>query len=188
MRNLLQELSLAARSLRRRPGFTSIAVLTLALAIGANAAIFAVVNSVLIRPLPYPASHRIVWITHNMPGLNLTNMRHAPGTLQLYDRFATSFESQSAIVRDEANLTGAGEPVRVQLLRVTPSFFDVMEVQPVLGRAPSAAEATLEAPRVAVLTYLGWRKYFGSAREAIGQTLRLNGQPVEIIGVMPRSF
>ncbi len=188
MQNLLQELKLAARSLRRRPGFTWVALLTLALGIGANVAIFAVVNAVLIRPLPYPESDRIVWITHDMPALNMTNMRQSVITLDLYRRFATSFEAQSAIDNNEANLTGAGEPVRVQLLRVTPSFFDVMQVQPLIGRLPREDEATLAAPRVAVLTHLGWRKYFGGARAVIGRSVRLNDQPVEIIGVMPRSF
>ncbi|MGH7462028.1 MAG: ABC transporter permease, partial [Longimicrobiales bacterium] len=188
MRNLLQELRLAARSLRRRPGFTSVALLTLALGIGANVAIFAVVNAVLIRPLPYPESQRIVWITHDMPALNMRDMRQSGVTLELYRRFANSFEAQSAYDRDDANLTGAGEPVRARLLRVTPSFFDVMRVRPLLGRLPREDEGTLEAPRVAVLTHVGWRKYFGGERAVIGRTVRLDNQPVEIIGVLPKTF
>src|SRR5262245_48349034 len=188
MQDLLQDLKLAVRALRRRPGFTATTLLALALGIGANVAIFAVVYAVLIRPLPYPEPDRIVWVTHDMPALNMRNMRNSGITLELYDRFAKSFEVQSALFVAEANLTGAGEPMRAHLLRVTPSFFDVMRVPPMLGRVPGEDEAVSGAPRVAVLTHLGWRKYFGGAPDVVGRTVRLDNEPVRIIGVMPASF
>jgi putative ABC transport system permease protein len=188
MPDLLQELKLALRSLRRRPGFAGTTLLTLALGIGANVAIFAVVYAVLIRPLPYPNPDRIVWVTHDMPALNMRNMRNSAITLELYQRLASSFEVQSALFVAEANLTGAGEPVRAQLLRVTPSFFDVIRVSPIMGRVPGESEAGSGAPRVAVLTHLGWRKYFGGAQDVVGRTVHLDNEPVRIIGVMPASF
>ena len=189
MQYLTQELKQAARSMRKRPGYTLIAVLTLALGIGANVAIFAVVNAVLIRPLPYPESERIVWIKHHAPGLSLPELENSAGTLLLYQQHARSFASQAALVVYEENLTGITEPSRVSVMRATPSLFDVLELQPLLGRLPTAEEAPKEgAPTVALMTYRGWQKHFAGARDVLGKTVQLNGTTTEIIGVLPRQF
>ena len=188
MQFLMQELRLAARSMRKRPSFTLVAVLTLALGIGANVAIFAVVNAVVIRPLPYPESERVVWIRHHAPGLNLKELENSTGTLKLYQTFARSFESLAAMIVDEDNLAGSEEPSRITVLRATPSLFDVLRIQPLLGRKPREEEAQIDAPTVALLTYLGWQRHFAGARDVIGKTVRLNDRTVEIIGVLPKQF
>src|SRR5688500_8037704 len=187
MEFLGNELKLAARAIRKRPGFAIITVLTLALGIGANVAIFAVVNAVLIRPLPYPESERVVWIMHHAPGLNLPDIENSAGTLTVYEKFARSFESQAAIVAFEMNLAGVDEPSRVSVLRATPSLFDVLRIQPAMGRRPTAEEAPPSGPpTVVLLTHKGWLKHFAGARDVIGKTVKLNGSTAEIIGVMPR--
>jgi hypothetical protein len=117
---------LAARTIAKRPGFTFVAVLTLALGIGANVAIFAVVNAVLIRPLPYFESERLVRITHHAPGLNLPDLENSAGTFTLYQKFARSFSGIAGYTSTERNLTGGTEPARIGVLRTTPSLFDVL--------------------------------------------------------------
>src|SRR5262245_4425583 len=109
MAAFIQELRYALRGVRKRPGFTLVTVLTLALGIGANVAIFAVVNAVVIRPLPYPESERIVWINHHAPGLNLPDMQNSAGTLTLYQKEAKSFSHVASVTERYRNLTGVRE-------------------------------------------------------------------------------
>jgi predicted permease len=183
-----QEFKLALRGIIKRPGFTAVTVLTLALGIGANVAIFAVVNAVLIRPLPYPQSDRIVSITHHMPGVNLPDMENSIGTLLLYQRHARSFSDVGAFTSGQRNLTGITEPARIEVLEATPSLFRVLSVQPILGRSLSDADAQPGAPNVVVLTYRGWQAHFAGARNVIGRKIELDGTAHEVIGVLPRSF
>jgi putative ABC transport system permease protein len=183
-----QELRLALRGIIRRPGFTTVAVLTLALGIGANVAIFAVVNAVLIRPLPYTASERIVWFNHHAPGLNLPEMESSAGTITLYRELAKSYESIAAIVVGETNLSGTADPARITVLRTTPSIFDVLRLRPEMGRRLIESDAARGAPRVALLSYRGWQTHFGGARDVIGRTIRLDDEVTEIVGVMPKHF
>ena len=153
------DLRQAARSLMRRPAFTIVAALTLALGIAANVAIFAVINGVLIRPLPYPESETIVSIQHHAPGLNLPDLENSPGTLAIYRRHARSFSSIAGVQENSRNLTGGVQPVRVQVAEVTPSWFDVMQVQPLRGRRFLDSDADTLAPPVAALTYEGWQAH-----------------------------
>lgn len=178
----------AARNLLRRPGFTLVAALTLALGIGANVAIFAVVNAILIRPLPYPESDRIVAIQHHAPGLNLPELENSPGTLKLYIDHARSFESIAAVQGGSRNLTGVEQPVRVSIGEVTPSYFDVMRLTPVRGRRFVAADAAPGAPPVAVLTHPTWQNQFGGRADIIGTLIQLNDVPTEIVGVLPEWY
>jgi putative ABC transport system permease protein len=186
MAAFIQELRYALRGVRKRPGFTLVTVLTLALGIGANVAIFAVVNAVLIRPLPYPESERIVWINHHAPGLNLPDMQNSAGTLTLYLKEAKSFSHIASVDDRQRNLTGVREPARVSVLEATPSLFDVLRLAPVLGRRLVAADARPGALAVAVLSHLGWQRHFAGAHNVIGRKIELDGVPTEIVGVVPR--
>lgn len=179
------EIRQAARALARRPGFAAVAALTLALGIGSNAAIFAVVNAVLVRPLPYPQSERIVQIQHHAPGLQLPELENSPGTLTLYMEQARSFANVAAVQQGTRNLTGSVAPVRVQVAQVTPSFFDVMQIQPVSGRRFVAADADTTAAPVAILTHAGWQAHFGGRADVVGSLIDLDGERTEVIGVLP---
>ena len=184
-----QELRQAARGMMKRPGFSFIAVLTLALGIGANVAIFAVVNAVLIRPLPYEESDRIVWIRHHAPGLNLPNIESSPGTVRLFQSFSRSYSQIAAVVVTENNMAGTAEPARVRVKQATPSMFDVMRIKPIAGRRLIESDAKPGAPSVALLTYHGWQKHFaGSSSGVLGTVIRLNDRPTEIVGILPSSF
>jgi predicted permease len=188
MLNWLQEFRLAARTLARLPAFTLTVVLTLALGIGANVAIFAIVNSILLRPLPYPESGRIVWIRHHAPGLDLPELENSPGTLALYEQHARSFSELAAVNGTQRNLTGGKEPARIEVLEAMPSLFDVVRVRPRLGRALVEEDTRPGATPVAVLTHAAWSAYFGAAPDVIGRTVQLNGVTTEIVGVMPKGF
>src|SRR5262245_31708688 len=123
------ELKMAARTIAKRPGFTFVAVLTLALGIGANVALFAVVNAVPIRPLPYFESERLVTIKHHAPGLSLPDLENSAGTLSVYQKFARSFSGVASYTTMARNLTGGTEPARVTVLNATPSLFDVLHLK-----------------------------------------------------------
>src|SRR3954463_14341167 len=159
MDHLRQDLHYAVRRLFKSPGFTLVAVLTLALGIGANSAIFSVVNGVLLKPLPYPESDRLMGWYHVtegqravMSGPNFTDVMHA----------ATSFENAAAISTGRAILTGEGEPARLQVASVSASLFSVLRVQPAIGRAFNADENTPGKTNVVVLSHTLWEQRFGS--------------------------
>lgn len=179
------ELKQAARSLARRPGFTIVAALTLALGIAANVAIFAVIDGVLLRPLPYPESERIVNVMHHAPGLQLPDLENSPGTLALYRQHARSFSSIAGVQESSRNLTGGLQPVRVQVAEVSPSWFDVMQVQPLRGRRFVEADADTLAAPVAVLTHEGWQAHFGGREDVLGSLVEIDGTSTEIIGILP---
>lgn len=179
------ELKQAARSLARRPGFTVIAALTLALGIGANVAIFAVINGILLRPLPYPESERIVNVMHHAPGIQLPELENSPGTFSLYQQYARSFSSIAGIQEGSRNLTGGLQPVRVQVAEVSPSWFDVMQVQPLRGRRFIEADADTLAAPVAILTYEGWQAHFGGRDDVLGSLVEIDGASTEVIGILP---
>ena len=185
--HLVQDLRFGLCMLRKNPGFTTIAVLTLALGIGANTAIFSVVNAVLVRPLPYRDPGRLVYISEFWP--NETNVRTAPSPDfanwsehdQLFDGLAAYGGGA------EFNLTSAGEPERVHGARVTADFFTVLGVQPFLGRSFLREEDQPGGRKVVLLSYELWRR-FGSDAKVIGSTVRLDGEPYMIVGVTPAGF
>ena len=188
MRMWLKDLQVAARTLAARPGFTVVAVLTLGLGIGANAAIFNVVNAVLLRPLAYPESERIVLLRHHAPGIKLDELENAPGFIAFYQERARSFSSYAAVDDRERNLTGTDRPERISLVDASPEFFTVFGTRPFMGRPFTAEDVGPGPQRVGVLTHAGWSRHFGRDRDILGRVVELDGSPVEIIGVMPRGF
>src|SRR4051812_5071281 len=185
MNTLKQDLHYAGRRLIKSPGFTLVAVLTLALGIGANSAIFSVVNGVLLKPLPYPEPDRLVGVYHTteghravMSGPNFTDVVRA----------ATTIENAAAISTTRMILTGEGEPARLPVAEVSASLFSVLRVKPAIGRTFTADENTPGKTKVVVLSHAIWEQRFGSDPSVVGRRIMLDGVAREVIGVMPRGF
>jgi Acidobacterial duplicated orphan permease len=188
MGSLFQDLRYGLRMLRKNPGFTAVAVLTLALGIGANTAIFGVIEAVILRPLPYKDPTRLVLLADSQDSES--------GAFLIKDIWAfksrsRSFENIAAYYRDSGfsrvTLTSGGEPESVQGAFVSANFFNLMGVGPALGRAFTPDEEA-QRERVVVLSYGLWRRRFGGSRDAIGKVLQIDGVDSQIIGVMPATF
>jgi putative ABC transport system permease protein len=184
-----REFRIAVRALWRRPGFTIAAVSTLGLGIGATVALWTIVESVLLRPLPYSESNDILTMTHAAPGMDLpADLENSAGTVLLYRQRARTV-TDVAVMDDAArNVTGGGEPVRMSVQQVTPEFFDVLRIDPAMGRRFYAEDAVPGPVRVAILTDASWRAHFGGDRDVIGRTIRIDGEPAQVVGVMPPGF
>lgn len=181
-----QDIKHAVRMLWKKPAFTSIAVVTLALGIGANTAIFSVVNAVLLRPLPYPNADRLVAVSENSlqdPDISVSYPDYLDWRAQ-----QSVFEEMSARMPMGGIITGANEPERVIGRLVTPSFFSTLGVQPMLGRAFPEEENSPGVPPVMVISHGLWQRQFGGASDAIGKAITFNGEPWTVIGVMPSWF
>lgn len=179
------DLRTALRGLVKTPLFTVTAVLTLALGIGANTAIFGLVDRLLLKPLPLPEAERLVVVTEfRDPGYD--NFSYPD--FEDVRRESRSFTGLAGILQGSAVLGGTGEPERLRVGQVTGGFFEVVGVQPQLGRGFNAAEAALNGPSALVLGHGLWVRRFGGDPSVVGRTLRLNGQEVPVIGVMPPGF
>ncbi len=185
MTNLLRDLQYGVRTLLKKPLFASVVIILLALGIGANTAIFTVVNAVLLRPLPYDDPQRIVMITETNASGDQTWV--APADFVDWQQ-SNSLESIAAMRWWSANLTGGSQPERVQGSLVTPALFDVLGVQPLLGRTFIPDEGREGQDKVVVLSYGLWQRRFGGDPTVIGTTAEFNAIPRVIIGVMPREF
>ena len=181
-----QDLRYGLRQLRRSPGFALIAACTLALGIGANTAIFSVVNAVLLRPLPYEDAGRLVSVYQRTQGGSY-NVFSAPNYIAWRDH-AQAFESLAVYTSKAYNLATATEVENVAGQPVTASLFPLLGVNPILGRTFTAQEDLPGGPKVVVLSYEFWRRHYGGAHDVIGTTLRLDNEGYTILGVMPRGF
>lgn len=188
MMNAVREIRLAVRNLIRNPGYAAAAVLTLSVGVGATVAIFTVVNAVLLRSLPYPEADRIVSVRHHAPGLDLPELGNSPGTLRFYRDEADFFTALAAYDTGLRNLIGGTQPERVQVTNVTPELFEVLGVQPTLGRPFNASDTEEGASPVVILTDAAWSSRFGADPGILGRTVELDGVRAEIVGVMPRGF
>ena len=185
MDTLRQDIRYAIRRLIKSPVFTGVALITLALGIGANAAIFTVVNTVLLQPLPYRDPDQIVGIFHSsagrrsvMSGPNFVDVRKQSQTLQ----------DAAAISRSRMILTGQGEPVRLDAAEVSGSLFDILGVRPILGRTFRDDDNQPGKTHIAILGHSLWRQRFGSEARIVGRRITLDGVPYEVVGVMPEGF
>ena len=176
--SLVQDLHYSARTLLHSPAFTACVVLTLALGIGANTAIFTVVNTVLLNPLPYPDPQELLAARHNDSLPNLEDIQ----------RETKSFASSGGINIDPMDFTGSGEPVRVHGAYVDAGLFVTLGVPPMLGRWIAADEDVKGGPRNVVLSYSFWRDFMGADPNVLGRSIRLGGDTYTVIGVMPRDF
>ncbi|MBO0720355.1 MAG: ABC transporter permease, partial [Blastocatellia bacterium] len=186
LEDLFQDLRYGARMLLKKPGFTLIAVTTLALGIGANTAIYSVVNAVLLRPLPLEESDRVVWMSERHEQIP-RRMISYPNFLDWRAR-SRSFEAMSTTRGWLTTLTGSGEAQSLTARLVAADYFRVMRVQPLLGRVFTSEEDRFGAPSVTILSHGLWRRQFGSDRNIIGKSITLGNRPFTIVGVMPESF
>lgn len=188
MEMLFSDVRYAVRGLLKRPGFTVIAILTLALGIGANTAIFSVVNAVLLKPLPFKDPDRlaIIWEEASFAGFP----RNTPAPANYFDwkKQNQSFEDMAATSSTSFNLTGDGEPERVASYRVSANFFPLLGVQPIKGRLFSAEEEGGGANKVALISYELWQSRYGGESSVINRDIQLNGEKFTVLGVMPKGF
>ena len=176
------------RRLARAPVFSGIAILTLALGIGANTAIFSVIQGILLKPLPYPRSAELVTIDHGAPGINLPSAGAAPFLYFTYREQGRTFQDVGLWNTGTVSVTGLAEPEEVPTLFVTDAVLPLLGAQPALGRLFSRTDASAGAPETVVLTSGYWRSKFGGEASVIGRTLMLDSKPREIIGVLPDTF
>ena len=186
--NVWRDVRHAARVLRRAPAFSAVAVLTLALGIGATTAIFSVVYGVLLKPLPFEQPDGLVGLYHRGPGVNLALMNQGPATYFTYLDNQQAFEGIGVWDTGEETVTGRGEPERISTLEVTAATLPLLRVQPLHGRLFRDEDDEPGSPLRAILAYGYWQSKFGGVEEVIGQTLQLDGEPAEIVGVLPASF
>jgi putative ABC transport system permease protein len=186
--SLAQDLRLGARMLRKSPGFTAVAVLTLALGIGANTAIFSVVDAVLLRPLPYPGPARLVRVWESYPARGFFRNVVNPLNFLDWQDNSKAFQALAAVAGSTSNLNAEGRPIAVPGLRVSPEFFSILEIPPIHGRTFTADDAISGHDHVVILSYELWQSQFAGNVSVIGQNMNIDGLPYTVIGVMPSGF
>ena len=183
-----QDVRYALRLLLKQPGITTIAILTLALGIGANTAIFSAVNAILLRPLPYANADRLVMVWEKRQSEGVLDNVVAPADFLDWAKMHRSFDAIAAMTSTTADLTGAGEPVRLFSGAVSPPFFDVLGVKLALGRTFRPEEAVVGQHRVVILGHKVWQERFSSDAAIVGRRILLNSIPHEVVGVLPATF
>ena len=182
------DIKYAVRNLIRRPAFSAIAIATLALGIGANTAIFSVVNAVLLRPLPLKEPDRLMTFWHAAPAKGLAHMDLNEALVAYYRERTRTFESLAAFEGGEFSLTGVGEPEVLEAAVVTYNYFSVLGREPLHGRTFTAQEDTPGNNTVAILSYALWQRRFGGNPNIVGQSINLDNNPTTVVGVMPADF
>ena len=183
----------AVRGLRRSPLFTLVALLTLAIGIGATTAVFSVVDGVLLKPLPYPQPERLVAVRHDAPGAGGlagvdTGLNLSPSMMVTYRDQGRSFEKIGLWGPIIATVTGLGEPEQLPGAIVTGQLLPAFGVPPLIGRWIAESDEPIDAPPVTVLGYGYWQRRFGGDLNVIGKSITINGSTVQIVGVMPKGF
>ena len=181
-------LQIALRRLAGAPLFTGVAVITLALGIGANAAIFSVINGALLRPLPFEDPERLVGVWHEAPGLGFDLVNQSPALHFTYREENRVFEDVGMWDNDNVSITGLEAPERVEALYVTEGTLQLLRVQPALGRAFSVEDDSPGTPETVILAWPYWQRKLGGDPAVLGRKLIIDGRPCEVIGVMPRDF
>jgi predicted permease len=188
MGTLLQDVRYGLRMLVKKPGFTIVAVLTLALGVGANTAIFSIVNAVLLRSLPYPDPDRLVRIFFNEPGVGLRDVRFSKPEMDDLQTRAGVFEDVSPIYEGSENLTGTKQPERVEGVNTSFSYFSMLGVIPQIGRLYGPQDFTPGFAPEAVISDGLWCRAYGADPNVLGRSIRIDNDPLTIIGVLPRGF
>ena len=188
MGTLLQDLRYGIRTLAKNPGFTIVAVFTLALGIGANTAIFSVVDAVLLRPLPYPEPARLFTVYQTLPENPAQNTGVSYPNYVDWTQQNEAFESIAAVRGNVLALSGQGEPTYIQAGSVTSNYFDVLRVKPLLGRTLQSSDDALDANPVVVMSESLWRARFGADPALVGRTVTLDQHPITVVGILPAYF
>jgi predicted permease len=176
------------RRLGNTPMFTSVILLTLAAAVGANTAVFSVLEGVLLKPLPYPHPDELVGIWHTAPGLNISLLNMAPSNYFVYREQGKSFESMGLYQRDSVSVTGTGEPERVPALNVTDGTLPALGILPMLGRNFNKSDMLPANPDTVILSFGYWQRKFGGDPSLLGHVITADGTPREVIGIMAQEF
>lgn len=185
---LLQDTRYALRMLRRNPGFTAITVITLALGIGVNTAIFSLVDGILLRPLPYEQPDRLVRVVQSQRQLGLDTWNLSQASFTALRDNSHSFEAVGAYSTGGANLTGDGDPERLAIANVSADFFNVFGIPPILGRGFRSGEDAAGKNAICVLSFGLWQRRFAGDPNIVGRAVNLNSAEVEVVGVMPAGF
>jgi putative ABC transport system permease protein len=186
---IMQDLRYGLRLLRRQPGFAAVAILTMALGIGATTLLFSVAYGVLLKPLPWSGADRLVRVTETRQGRTgrvagtVTN-----GTFLAWRDHPSTIEDLGGWRTQTATLTGAGDPVRVPIIPMTPNLFSILKARPLIGRLFTESEGAGNQPGLVILSYGMWQERFGGRPETVGQLLQFDAKPYTIVGVMPREF
>ena len=188
MGTLLQDLRYSLRTLRKAPAFTAVVILTLALGIGANTAIFSIVDGVLLRPLPFPEPERLVKITDNAPGAGLHDFGTSEPELRDLQARSDLFDGVSAVWPVSADVTGGSRPERIELLVVSPNYFALLGVHAQLGRILGPQDRARGFAEAALISNAFWQRAFGSDPKVLGRRIRLDGDAYTIVGVLPPDF
>ncbi|HKF56915.1 MAG TPA: ADOP family duplicated permease, partial [Blastocatellia bacterium] len=176
------------RRLRQAPMFAIVTLITLGVGVGANTAIFSVIEGVLLKPLPYPEGDRLVGVWLTAPGLDIKEFELSPSAYFIIRDQSKTFQDLGVFAGDSANVTGIAEPEQVQALLVTDGLFPTLGISPMLGRGFTGQDVAPDSPDTVMLSYAYWRRKFGGDPTVIGRTLMVDGKSREVIGVMPQSF
>ena len=188
MNSFRDQLRQVLRRLGRAPMFTVITLITLAAGVGANTVVFSVLEGVLLKPLPYPHTEELVGVWHSAPGINIPELNMSPSNYFIYREQGRTFQDVGMYQGDSVSVTGVGEPEQVPALNVTEATLPLLGVQPMLGRLFRHEDDVAGAPQTVLLSYGYWRRKFGNAASAVGQTLVVDGKARQIIGVLPKGF
>ncbi len=188
MRTFLLHLKQVFRRLGRAPLFTIITLVTLAAGVGGNTIVFSVLESVLLKPLPYPRPDELIGVWLTAPGVNIQNLNIAPSNYFIYREQNRSFQDIGVYNGDSVSVTGRAEPEQVDALDVTDGTLPLLGVSPVLGRLFTRQDDSPGSPDTVILSYGYWQKRFGGSPSVLGQSLNVDGKPREIIGVLPPRF
>ena len=182
------QLRQVVRRLMRAPMFTFVTLITLAAGVGANIAVFSVVEGVLLKPLPYPHPESLVGVWHTAPGLNIDDVNIAPSNYFIYREQSRVFEDVGMYEGDSVSVTGRGTPEQVQAMDVTDGVLPILGVAPMLGRTFSRADGKADSPATVVLDYGYWIRRLGGDKSILGRSITVDGKPRLVIGVLPQSF
>jgi predicted permease len=185
---LTTQLRQVLRRLGRAPLFTAVTLITLAAGVGANTVVFSVLESILLKPLPYPHSDELLAVAHAAPGINIPRVPMAPSNYFIYRDQNHSFQDIGMMTNDSASVTGLAEPEQVRVLVVTDGLISILGASPMLGRGFTRQDDTPGSAETVILMHGYWQRKFGGNRGIVGQTLTVDGKLRQIIGVMPRDF
>jgi hypothetical protein len=184
----MDQLRQVLRRLGRAPLFSAVTLITLAVAVGANTAIFCGVEAVLLKPLPYPHAEQVIGVWHTASGIGMKDLNMAPSVYFIDREQNTTLQDIGAYDADSFSVTGAGEPEHVRGLDVSDGTLPILGVVPALGRLFTRHDDSPGARDTVLLSYAYWRQKFGAASSAIGRSITVDGKPREIIGVLPDGF
>ncbi|MDE3179045.1 MAG: ABC transporter permease [Acidobacteriota bacterium] len=182
------EIRQALRRLLRAPWFTAIAVIMLAIGLGATTAIFSVVEGVLLKPLPYPKASELIDVGHTAPGIGIKDLGASPSTYFTYREHSRTFQDIGIYSDDFVSVTGSGQPEQVAALSVTDGVLPILGVKPMIGRRFTSQDDSPASADTVMMTYGYWQRRFGGDRSIVGRSITVNGKPRVVIGVMPRQF